>query len=774
MSQKLRGSLDLSKSLQVGEGITLTEQAAPSTPAANKIAIYAKDASGTSALYIKNDAGTETQLGSTAVSGQYVLNFDSTKHQHVHHGQFWETIYSSALATRVFWWEAWIKPDGTGGYFVSEGYGSGHAMLFGTQADAAHGGGSTYCLPTGNIMVAAGPTILSFGADDGGIAGEWVHFAVGSDGTRIITYINGVPSGFVYYPVGTYPSRYAEQGTLFIGGSGHNNFGGSLAMLRAFEGNHPLDDAGNSGDTAHGTIVAFRPESRFGTFAQVRGKSNVIANIIYPVFLADYTSPASTIVDLSPSGFNSKFHNGQLWGTDTGGDSLINQGFGTNPTQSAYPLPQFTVDLTSPTAARTTSPIVPVSATLTPPSTPVGALIFDSFSRANQTYAFDTASPTLGSTEAGSLGTKQWQHNVPAATVTIDATSGSYYLTYKGVPSVAIAFNASAATVKSALEGISTVGTGNARVSLSGSVYTIRLASYVGIPSGANFQSTSAASIVVNATGGSFTVTYLGQTATIPYGSTAAQFKVLFEALSSVGAGNTIVTLSGSTYNIAFFALTHPNTSNFTTNASGLTGGAGTATVLASSLAGNTATAAVYAPSERGDTAFKWGILNGRACPLGGTGSYQVAWVDVGQSNMKVSVKRRPISSLSDGTTGIAFRVREDNRFNYVAINQTEGYGCELMWGYYDPTASPRANNGGQANGVNIKVAPHDTALTLSVEMATGSNLGTIRLNGTAVVTNYDFTSIHAAGTGAGLFMADFGSGMRGTARFDDFLVETF
>lgn len=48
--------------------VTLYERSAPSTPAANSLVLYAKDKSGTSALYYKNDAGTETELGAAGAN----------------------------------------------------------------------------------------------------------------------------------------------------------------------------------------------------------------------------------------------------------------------------------------------------------------------------------------------------------------------------------------------------------------------------------------------------------------------------------------------------------------------------------------------------------------------------------------------------------------------------------------------------------------------------------------------------------------------------------
>lgn len=50
--------------------LKLTEIAEPATPAANKLALYAKDKSGVSALFFKDDGGTEHEL-----SGEAALEF---------------------------------------------------------------------------------------------------------------------------------------------------------------------------------------------------------------------------------------------------------------------------------------------------------------------------------------------------------------------------------------------------------------------------------------------------------------------------------------------------------------------------------------------------------------------------------------------------------------------------------------------------------------------------------------------------------------------------
>lgn len=58
-------------------------------------------------------------------------------------------------------------------------------------------------------------------------------------------------------------------------------------------------------------------------------------------------------------------------------------------------------------------------------------------------------------------------------TVTIDATGGTFTLTFSAQTTSAIAYNATAAAVKSALEALSNIGVDDVAVAKVGSVYTI-------------------------------------------------------------------------------------------------------------------------------------------------------------------------------------------------------------------------------------------------------------------------------------------------------------
>jgi len=108
--------------------------------------------------------------------------------------------------------------------------------------------------------------------------------------------------------------------------------------------------------------------------------------------------------------------------------------------------------------------------------------------------SYDTARPLIidpvltYSTYLGGSGTDEGFGVAVAGaeevqTVTVSGSPGTFTLTFNGQPTSPLADNASAAVVQSALEGLPTIGSGNARVSMSGGVYTV---TFVGTLAGAN------------------------------------------------------------------------------------------------------------------------------------------------------------------------------------------------------------------------------------------------------------------------------------------------
>jgi hypothetical protein len=207
---------------------------------------------------------------------QTVLRLESSvgSPRHVNHGNFWPTPQTDIGS--AFWWDAWVKPLAAGGgvYFVSDGYGGNHAMLWGVGGGAAQ---------SGNVY--NGSTAISFAGTYLTAIGEWVHLAVAWDGTTIRTFVNGVCDSELAFA----GPRKSVGGTgggniLYIGGSDHQCCPCDIAMVRCW-------DRGDPRINQH--VWAFVPPRWLATENDQ----------MMPVdFACDYTVPAHVLQDLSPMG----------------------------------------------------------------------------------------------------------------------------------------------------------------------------------------------------------------------------------------------------------------------------------------------------------------------------------------------------------------------------------------------------------------------------------------------------------------------------------------
>lgn len=292
------------------------------------------------------------------IGKSYALAFDGST-QSINHDGFWQPDVDLGK----FFYEVWVKPgtyDGTR-YILSDGIGGAHAILFGLG-----GSETTAYLPVGNTF--NGDQTIPFGGDDGPTAGEWAHLAVGWDGNNIVTYYNGVPVGSTAFVGQRFTlGSPGGGGRLFIGGSNHQNFLGSISQVRAYEGSNPLQDFLGTGKM----MSAFTPQTVF----EAEGCS----------FLASLLRPAQAIADLSG-----------------------NNHPGTFLTWAGGPLPTFILDPITPNVSIPPADI--------PLAVPPVVRVFDSFSRPNATYAFDNDGG-LGSTEFGLNGQQTWCFGSPSSTV---------------------------------------------------------------------------------------------------------------------------------------------------------------------------------------------------------------------------------------------------------------------------------------------------------------------------------------------------------------------
>lgn len=163
--------------------------------------------------------------------------------------------------------------------------------------------------------------------------------------------------------------------------------------------------------------------------------------------------------------------------------------------------------------------------------------------------------------------------------------TGTFTLSFGGYTTSGISAGASAATVLSALEGLTSIGSGNVSVSkvtdtsnkqewqitFQGSLaganqaqVDINITNITNFPAspteiettttqGSGSQSEIQTVALSNATGGTFRIAFGGQvTAPLAYNASNSTVDSALEALSTIGAGNVSVSLAGSTYTITF------------------------------------------------------------------------------------------------------------------------------------------------------------------------------------------------------------------------------
>lgn len=304
-------------------------------------------------------------------SPTHVLEFDGQP-MSVDYGVFWP----HDTTVGKFFWEFWAMPgeNTQARYLLSDGYGGAHALLFGFNF-----GPRGYTL-FGNIW-SGGPQPFYFNSDEGPSVGEWGHYAVGWDGRNIMTYYDGVPVGKTPF-TGPRVSLGTGSGTtlLLIGGSTHQNLIGRIAQVRGYEENDPHESSPES---------SFTPQTVFSIDGQL---------------MSHYFQPAERVADLS-NGYNGGPHAGWPRGM---------RDFYFNYSCPGCPIPQFVIDPTAPDFSNPANPGHVNTLIAGPPTTPAGALIFDSFSRDNSTYILGGRGG-LGATEQGTARAQTWQTNVATA-----------------------------------------------------------------------------------------------------------------------------------------------------------------------------------------------------------------------------------------------------------------------------------------------------------------------------------------------------------------------
>jgi len=311
----------------------------------------------------------DVAVGGTVI-GKGSLFFDATVHQNINAGVFFRSLvdYSHCF------WELWVRPsqqNGTwGGYAIADTEGGAHCILFGVTMS-----GSIYHV-TGNMH--DGTTLKSFAFDLPQPAGYWTHIAIGWDGAHILGWIDG----FLVYKDAWAPTSRKNPGgnneVLYFGGSDHNNFWGNIAQVRGYEG---------YGRCRY--VTDFAPERYFRPLSY--DAFSTPPQFDLPNLLHNYQAGEQTIYLDASSGFEGMLHHG----VPQAQDSVLSAGEVTAPFID-NDLPTFDPE-----------DIIYGDYVPTPPATPVGAIVWDSFSRANVNY-LTTREPTWGNTEAGSAGVQTW------------------------------------------------------------------------------------------------------------------------------------------------------------------------------------------------------------------------------------------------------------------------------------------------------------------------------------------------------------------------------
>lgn len=273
---------------------------------------------------------------------------------HMNHGYYF--VEDFEFGDGLF--EAIIRPQ-DGQYVISDGRGGVHDWLFGITAE----NDSMFTL-AGNVWYG--------GIDTGLLSNDLIkkntahHIACGLSGGYLVTYIDGVPSWKLAWPYGRKNWANAGAGVLYIGGSDHQNFIGTIFGARMWEDINPYSIVGPN-------------------YVQQKFRNDDS----YISFCVDYTNwQDQTFPDLSQGLFGVK-HNGIPGATEAF--------YSPAPIVPADSLPHFIYD------SLYKSPYTGAVS-----SAPSGALAYDFFERDDEVPFFEV--PNIDSTQGGTLGRLEYTY----------------------------------------------------------------------------------------------------------------------------------------------------------------------------------------------------------------------------------------------------------------------------------------------------------------------------------------------------------------------------
>ncbi|HEY5312857.1 MAG TPA: autotransporter-associated beta strand repeat-containing protein, partial [Pirellulales bacterium] len=139
--------------------------------------------------------------------------------------------------------------------------------------------------------------------------------------------------------------------------------------------------------------------------------------------------------------------------------------------------------------------------------------------------------------------------------VNVSGSAGTFTLTINGQTTTAIAYNATTATVQTALQTLTSIGTGNVVVTGSAGAYLVTFQGALALATQPLMVAagSAGASAAVSETIGTFTLSFNGQTTgSLPYFATTAQVLAALEQLSSIPAGSVSVSGEAGEYAVSF------------------------------------------------------------------------------------------------------------------------------------------------------------------------------------------------------------------------------
>lgn len=350
------------------------------------------------------------------------------------------------------------------------------------------------------------------------------------------------------------------------------------------------------------------------------------------------------------------------------------------------------------------------------------------------TLTADTAGKPFAVTISIGSGNNEIQIIILGGTA---ATGGTFTLTFDGQTTGNIAYNASAATVETALEALSNIGSGDATVSGSaGGPWTVE---FTGALAGTNValmtidvsnltggvNEVQTISSPSNPTGGTFTLTFNGQTTgNIAYNASAATVETALEALSNIPSGSVACTggaLPGTDVVVTFQdELAATDVALLTADASSLTGVTGS--VAETQKGGST-----LADKATNFWKFESGVQNNSAYDLTDSIASAVltggVYINIASQIVSGGIKN---NCLYNGSTGVF----ETSDGNVAKFDEDEPFTISLWVKPVDTggyvLASRRDGSGNVAFQIESIYGSPTTGGTVQFKVKTGAGFHTI------------------------------------------------